>query len=609
MRFEEFLRNRINEQLPIDKLKQDLSYFKNTFNYASKTDDLYNNLIDNIVFILQRKFGRFTIIYKDVSIMYSEMLLTLSPQIPQFLMIQKKQLLESLDTFADLNNWGEVLKDTIKRDLNLTSSGENKTNYIPLDGDNKDPYSTNDMSSNETEGENTNVNRNIANYLSFYENITWNIADLELEKILKPYYKMFKLYYGDTYAFEQSPSANDLEIRIEKLEQADLMFAEELDTTNHNVETNRTEIIRVEQKVDANTQSINDNSEAIVLLENNKADKSELANKVDISQLENYYTKNESDDKYALKSVVETNTQNITDLQNNKANKNDVFTKQEINDRFPNFTYLNNNYYDKSTSDNKYALKTEVFTRQHINDNFATFNWVNANYYNKTYLDANFLRQGDVPTLTNYYTKAESDNKFALKTSLTNYYTKTESDNKYALKTTLNNYYDITSSDLRYVQKAYSNTLSGTNTFTGQINLNNSNSYFNATILDSWNGKTIVNKEYVDNKKILRTWKFTVKDTLVWISGGALGGRYDIYGFKNWPNDFHPRNSSFWIEPYGFDNYSIIVSGNGSRIIFKRWDSDTNENKDNWVIIANYIPKTLQTTELVEVDNNEKQKQ
>lgn len=40
-----------------------------------------------------------------------------------------------------------------------------------------------------------------------------------------------------------------------------------------------------------------------------------------------------------------------------------------------------------------------------------------------------------------FYTKTESDNKYAIKTALDNYYDKTTSDNKYALKDSLNNYY------------------------------------------------------------------------------------------------------------------------------------------------------------------------
>lgn len=43
--------------------------------------------------------------------------------------------------------------------------------------------------------------------------------------------------------------------------------------------------------------------------------------------------------------------------------------------------------------------------------------------------------------LTNYYTKGEADNKFALISALANYYTKAEADAKYAAQSALDNYY------------------------------------------------------------------------------------------------------------------------------------------------------------------------
>lgn len=111
---------------------------------------------------------------------------------------------------------------------------------------------------------------------------------------------------------------------------------------------------------------------------------STLLDYVKNSQLSNYYTKTESDNRYAFKGEVP-----------------DVPEGVVTNDKL---TEVLNNYYTKILSDNKYAQKTE---------------------------------------LLNYYTKGESSNKYAAKTELSNYYNKTESDNKYALKTEIPTSVDV----------------------------------------------------------------------------------------------------------------------------------------------------------------------
>lgn len=60
-----------------------------------------------------------------------------------------------------------------------------------------------------------------------------------------------------------------------------------------------------------------------------------------------------------------------------------------------------------------------------------------SNYYTKTQSDARYALAS---ALSNYYTKTEADNKYALSSSLANYYTKTEADNKYALASALSGY-------------------------------------------------------------------------------------------------------------------------------------------------------------------------
>lgn len=180
---------------PKAQLKIDLSTFKNVFNYANKSDDIYNNLIDNIVKLLSIKFGTYQIIYSNIEVMYNELLITLNPQIPQFMMIQKKQLIESLDTFGDLNNWGDVLKDNVSRNLQLTNQSSNTTNFVPIDGSDKDPYSINDVSKTNNSNETTDINRLATDYLNFYMRLNWNVGDIELNSIYESYIHLFKIYY------------------------------------------------------------------------------------------------------------------------------------------------------------------------------------------------------------------------------------------------------------------------------------------------------------------------------------------------------------------------------------------------------------------------------
>lgn len=237
MLFNEFLETTLTGGLtPTDKLKQDLSTFKTVFNYATKTDVLYNNLIDNIVNLLKIKFGSYQIIYNSVDVMYRELLITLNPQIPQFLMIQKKQLIENLNTFGDLSNWGDILKDNVSRELNLQERGENSSGYVPIDGNNKDPYSTNDISKNNITNENTDVSRLATDYLNFYAKLTWSVADIELNYIYESYIHLFKIYYDFNDSVSGTSGNNSLEYELDKINAAISVLGNELDATNVNVD-------------------------------------------------------------------------------------------------------------------------------------------------------------------------------------------------------------------------------------------------------------------------------------------------------------------------------------------------------------------------------------
>ena len=96
------------------------------------------------------------------------------------------------------------------------------------------------------------------------------------------------------------------------------------------------------------------------------------------TDLSNYYNKQESDGKFALKAEIPETSSFITKDVNNLTN-----------------------YYTKTNSDGKFALKTEIPET------------------------SSFITK-DVNNLTNYYTKTNSDNKYALKTEINNPEQKTE---------------------------------------------------------------------------------------------------------------------------------------------------------------------------------------
>ena len=349
MLFNEFLETTLTGGLtPTDKLKQDLSTFKTVFNYATKTDVLYNNLIDNIVNLLKIKFGSYQIIYNSVDVMYRELLITLNPQIPQFLMIQKKQLIENLNTFGDLSNWGDILKDNVSRELNLQERGENSSGYVPIDGNNKDPYSTNDISKNNITNENTDVSRLATDYLNFYAKLTWSVADIELNYIYESYIHLFKIYYDFNDSVSGTSGNDSLEYELDKINAAISVLGNEIDTTNTNVSTNTTKI-------------------------------SEISNlKADKTQLDNYYTKSQSDSRYAQDGDISNLQSQINTTNNNVATntRNITTMNSTLQTNSTNIVNLGNvkadktqldNYYTKTQSDNKYELKGDVIHMSFLN--------------------------------------------------------------------------------------------------------------------------------------------------------------------------------------------------------------------------------------------------
>lgn len=449
MKFKDFLDSLLpgDNVLPIDKLKTDLETFKAAFNYAEKTDEIYNNLIDNIVKLLRIKFGEYEIIYTSPNVMYNELLITLNPQLPQFLMIQKKQLIESLDTFGNLNNWGDVLKDNVKRALNLSDVSANQTSYVPIDGANKDPYSVNDVDNRREQSETTDVSRLATDYLTFYKKIRWNIASIELNKIYADYIKLFKIYYqydsngltvnGNVYDQVQQNSKN-----IE-------MLAEELDNTNHQVGTNTSNIVLNANNIQTNLSSINQN----------KNDLNDLSTKVDNNVLE-------------LTNKITANTTNIT---------NNTQSIAAINTNL-------NNYYQKSESDNRFG----TLTQQQTNTQNIQTNQNNIAQITHSLQSANFVLYKGVYSSTTTYNLADAvtfNNNWYVSNQANNlnHTPQNTSDAYWELLTTppsvnLANYYTIPQADAKFATIQTTNDLSGR---IGQLNSIVQNDYLEKTIINT----------------------------------------------------------------------------------------------------------------------------
>ena len=190
-------------------------------------------------------------------------------------------------------------------------------------------------------------------------------------------------------------------------------------------------------------------------------DLSTYAKKTDIPSLEGYATEQWVNSKNYLTSHQSLEDYATKEQLSTKANKEHTHLLKDITD----YVAPNLSIYAKKTdipSLNGYATEEWVTSKKYLTSHQSL-----EDYYTKTQVDAKLkLISGGTVDLSNYYTKVESDGKYALKTSiptlngyateewvnskgfltthqdltdyakkteLANYYTKSESDGKYAL--------------------------------------------------------------------------------------------------------------------------------------------------------------------------------
>lgn len=407
MKFSEFLKTQIDNKLPVQLIKDNFAYFKNTFNLPNK-DVIYNNLIDNIVWILETKYGQFELRYNNNRIALNELILILSTQIPQFLFIQKKQLLEALDFFGDINNWGYVAKENVKRVLTGESDGVDSTGYVPIDNDEQQAYSKDTNTIRTKNDDNVDTKTQTTDFLKYFQEMKWNTASLNLPVILRPYLQLFNLINAgvdnikEQWAWDADLNAVYVEIdkTNDKVIQLNTTIDNAVETVNNMgvlVESANTKAEAALTKVNTFDGRINTNADGITNLNNTKANKTDV------------FTKSESDNKYAVKAI----TNSFTAFQNFDQGLNARGDVNIYNDKKFKIGWTPDDvkFEIAPASGENRTTRITLKSGHNLEINQVKTPTNGDQAANKSYVDNKF---------SGTYTKTESDNKFGLKSVVEN---------------------------------------------------------------------------------------------------------------------------------------------------------------------------------------------
>ena len=130
--------------------------------------------------------------------------------------------------------------------------------------------------------------------------------------------------------------------------------------------------------------------------------------------LSDFYTKDECDDKFALKTDVYTKSEADDRFLTPAEVNGQFYTKSESDDLYYEKTYIDDHFYDKTYIDDNIYTKTECddlfVTKTYLADNYYTKNDIDSNFYTKSQCDSNYYSKSYINN--NYYTASYIDDNF-----------------------------------------------------------------------------------------------------------------------------------------------------------------------------------------------------
>ena len=177
----------------------------------------------------------------------------------------------------------------------------------------------------------------------------------------------------------------------------------------------------------------------------------DLSNKVDSSELANYYTKGETVSKgeyETLKNTVDANTGEITKLATKAEKLDTIDSTYAKKSELPNVTGL----ISEATADGKYAKIVDVESTYAKKTDIPTVPSLEG-YAINSVVDSTYAKKSEIPNVTGFITEVNADNKYAMKTdipSLEGYAKKSEIPTVHSLE----GYAKVSEVDSTYAKKS-----------------------------------------------------------------------------------------------------------------------------------------------------------